>query len=173
MTDYDFNYPDMGAEKPKNDGATVNMEPASVGARFVAQLLDGVIVNLAASLPSACVGFFMGLTLGADATTQADVEALQLQAQLVGLVIGLIVGLVYYVYIPPRWDGKTVGKSAMNIHIVKADGSPVTHGTMFLRDFIGKFLSALIFMIGYIMAFFDDEKRALHDRIASTRVVKY
>jgi uncharacterized RDD family membrane protein YckC len=30
----------------------------------------------------------------------------------------------------------------------------------------------MIFAIGYIMAAFDDEKRALHDRICSTRVIR-
>jgi uncharacterized RDD family membrane protein YckC len=30
----------------------------------------------------------------------------------------------------------------------------------------------MILLIGYIMAAFDEEKRALHDRICSTRVVR-
>jgi uncharacterized RDD family membrane protein YckC len=32
-------------------------------------------------------------------------------------------------------------------------------------------ISAFILMIGYIMAAFDSEKRALHDRICETRVI--
>jgi uncharacterized RDD family membrane protein YckC len=32
-------------------------------------------------------------------------------------------------------------------------------------------ISAFILMIGYIMAGFDPEKRALHDRICETRVI--
>ncbi len=171
MSDYDFNYSEMGSEKPKNEVGGVNMEPAGIGARFVAQLLDGVIINLTVNVPSFIVGFIIGIT--AQPQTQAELESLQLIAQLVGFSIGLVVSLIYYVYIPPRWDGKTVGKSAMNIQIVKADGTPVGHGTMFLREFIGKLLSTIILFIGYIMAFFDDENRTLHDRIASTRVVKY
>jgi uncharacterized RDD family membrane protein YckC len=34
-----------------------------------------------------------------------------------------------------------------------------------------KILSGIILYIGYLMAFWDDEKRALHDRICSTRVI--
>jgi uncharacterized RDD family membrane protein YckC len=37
--------------------------------------------------------------------------------------------------------------------------------------YFSEMLSGMIMMIGYIMAGFDDEKRALHDRICNTRVV--
>jgi uncharacterized RDD family membrane protein YckC len=33
-------------------------------------------------------------------------------------------------------------------------------------------LSAILLGIGYLMIAFDDEKRALHDRICDTRVIK-
>jgi uncharacterized RDD family membrane protein YckC len=32
-------------------------------------------------------------------------------------------------------------------------------------------VSGIILLIGYIMAGFDDEKRALHDRVCDTRVI--
>jgi uncharacterized RDD family membrane protein YckC len=44
-------------------------------------------------------------------------------------------------------------------------------GRAFGRYF-GKLLSAIILGIGYIMAAFDSEKRALHDMICDTRVIK-
>ena len=37
--------------------------------------------------------------------------------------------------------------------------------------YFAKYLSAMIFMIGFIIAGFDREKRALHDHICGTRVV--
>jgi uncharacterized RDD family membrane protein YckC len=37
---------------------------------------------------------------------------------------------------------------------------------------VGKFLSALILGIGYLMAGFDRNKQGLHDRIAGTYVIK-
>ena len=38
--------------------------------------------------------------------------------------------------------------------------------------FFAEMLSGMILGIGYLMAAFDDEKRALHDRICDTRVVR-
>ena len=38
--------------------------------------------------------------------------------------------------------------------------------------FFAKFISAIILFIGYLMAAFTDRKRALHDIIAGTLVIK-
>ena len=38
--------------------------------------------------------------------------------------------------------------------------------------FLAEIVSALIFYIGYIMIAFDDQKRALHDRLCNTRVIR-
>jgi uncharacterized RDD family membrane protein YckC len=37
--------------------------------------------------------------------------------------------------------------------------------------YFAQWISAIILAIGYIMAAFDDQKRALHDRICETRVI--
>jgi uncharacterized RDD family membrane protein YckC len=66
--------------------------------------------------------------------------------------------------------GATLGKMACKIKVVTPDGGRVTYLRAFGRYF-AKLLSAMICFIGYIMAGFDDEKRALHDRICDTRVV--
>jgi len=65
----------------------------------------------------------------------------------------------------------TPGKMALSLKVVRPDGSPITYWRAFGRHF-AEILSGLILMIGYIMAAFDDEKRALHDMICDTRVVK-
>lgn len=41
----------------------------------------------------------------------------------------------------------------------------------FLREIIGKFLSAIILGIGYLMVIWNPKKQALHDKIAKTYVV--
>ena len=70
------------------------------------------------------------------------------------------------------WRGQTVGKMAMRLMVVNQDLAPVDYGTSAAREF-SKILSAIILYIGFIMAGFDAQKRALHDRIAKTYVVKY
>ena len=54
---------------------------------------------------------------------------------------------------------------------MRPNGGPIGLGRAFGRYF-AKILSGLILMIGYIMAAFDSEKRALHDMICDTRVIR-
>ncbi|NQX66597.1 RDD family protein [Paenibacillus alba] len=68
--------------------------------------------------------------------------------------------------------GQTLGKMIMGIRVVRKDGLPNTWASILLREIIGKIVSAIILCIGYIMAGIDSEKRALHDRMAGTRVVR-
>ena len=65
----------------------------------------------------------------------------------------------------------TLGKMACGLRVVMSDGGKVTYGRSLSRHF-AKILSGFMMFIGYIMAGFDDEKRALHDRICDTRVIK-
>ena len=67
--------------------------------------------------------------------------------------------------------GQTLGKMALKIKVVRPDSAPIDFGTAALRT-LAELLSGCILYIGYIMAAFDDEKRALHDRLASTRVIE-
>lgn len=67
--------------------------------------------------------------------------------------------------------GATLGKMALHIKVVMADGSPVSNGRAWGRAF-ADLLSQMSLYIGYIIAAFDEENRALHDHICSTRVVK-
>jgi uncharacterized RDD family membrane protein YckC len=60
---------------------------------------------------------------------------------------------------------------ALGLKVVRADGTALTTGRIIGRHF-AEWLSSLILAIGYIMAAFDDQKRALHDRICDTRVIR-
>ena len=87
-------------------------------------------------------------------------------------------GLILFQYLLPALYeilmvgkfGATLGKMAMGIKVVTPEGQPISYGRSTGRYF-GKMLSGIILGIGYLMAFWDPEKRALHDRICHTRVV--
>ena len=57
------------------------------------------------------------------------------------------------------------------MRIVRADFSRPTYLRAAIR-FFGKLLSDLTMYVGYIMVGFDSQRRALHDYIADTRVIK-
>ena len=73
-------------------------------------------------------------------------------------------------------NGRTVGKMAAGIRVIPADpGAPPSERVSFGQAVVraaGYVASALPVGIGFLPAFFGPERRALHDRLADTRVVK-
>jgi uncharacterized RDD family membrane protein YckC len=59
---------------------------------------------------------------------------------------------------------------ALGIVVTDLEGRRISWGRANAR-YWSKFISALIFLIGYIMAGFTQKKQALHDMIAGTLVV--
>jgi uncharacterized RDD family membrane protein YckC len=133
--------------------------------RFLAKVIDGillVVVNWA-------FGFLINLLLGVPSpgTEASNIFAVQ---QLVNFVVSIIIPAAYTTWFLGRY-GATLGKMACSIHVVRPDGSKISYGRALGRHF-AEYLSTAIFLIGYIMAAFDSQKRALHDHICNTRVTK-
>ena len=84
-------------------------------------------------------------------------------------LIFFIIQFAYNIYFVGKY-GATPGKMACKLKIVTQYGEPVSYGRATGRCF-AEILSGMVCYIGYIMAGFDKEKRALHDHICSTRVV--
>jgi uncharacterized RDD family membrane protein YckC len=84
-------------------------------------------------------------------------------------LIGIALGAAYEVYFLSA-HGATPGKMALGLRVIRPDGGPISPMLALGRHF-ALWISAIILMIGYIMAAFDAEKRALHDRICETRVI--
>lgn len=66
--------------------------------------------------------------------------------------------------------GGTVGKLICRIRVVTADGQRLSLARSFGRA-LALWVSLLPCGLGYVMAAFDSQKRALHDRICGTRVI--
>jgi uncharacterized RDD family membrane protein YckC len=95
------------------------------------------------------------------------------------LVVGLTFFMMFMMFaIPTLYEslltgryGATWGKMLCGLRVVRPDGARITYGRSFVRYF-AKCISYLTFYIGFIIAAFDGQKRALHDHICSTRVVR-
>ena len=85
-------------------------------------------------------------------------------------IILLAISLSYFVFFVGRY-GATPGKMALKLRIVRSDLSKVTY-LRALGRYFAQGLSGMLLYIGYIMAGFDSEKRALHDYLCDTRVIK-
>jgi len=82
--------------------------------------------------------------------------------------LGII--FIYNSFFVKNFSG-TPGKIALGLAVVRQDGKPMTWSCAFLRSFVS-FFSSSFFGAGCLLAAFDLEKRALHDFMANTRVLK-
>ena len=142
----------------------VDQPKAGFWIRFVAYLIDSLILGAVQFGIGLALGFVGGAMSGVD-----DEESLSMV--IMTWLCGMVIGITYAVFFT-GYNGQTPGKMALRIQVVRTDGAPMTYGRAFLREVIGKFVSALILGIGYIMAGFDRNKQGLHDRIAGTYVIR-
>lgn len=84
--------------------------------------------------------------------------------------IGLL-GLVYASYFTGT-TGQTPGKMLFGLRVVEASGDRPGHGRALLRAAAGT-IGSLVAGLGLLPLFFDPARRALHDRLFRTRVVKF
>jgi len=143
--------------------------------RFVAVLIDGIILAIPIGILEVVVFGAMGLSmarLGENPSPEDVFAVLGPLFGMIGLVSIISVGLsaAYETFFVAKY-GATPGKMALGLKVVRPDGSMLTAGRACGRYF-AKMLSGMILYIGYIMAGFDDQKRALHDRICDSRVIK-
>lgn len=66
--------------------------------------------------------------------------------------------------------GQTIGKMAARIRVVGADDRPVDAALAMRRTLAGV-VSAALLGLGFLPALFGSDRRALHDRVARTRVI--
>lgn len=144
------------------------MNYSGFGRRLVAVLLDAVILGVISGIIAAILG---GI-LGGKAMNNGEASS----SFIVGFVtfnnvVSIVLTIGYYVFYQAKM-GQTLGKKVMGIKVVDAKGKTPGALTFFLREIVGKMVSGIILGIGYLMVLWDGKKQALHDKIASTYVVK-
>ena len=143
---------------PVHHGSGTGMEHRYAGfwIRFLAMLIDGVVLWALSALT-------FDLIRKAQGIGPLDISWVDL--------VEIIVYLAYYIILTVVY-GQTLGKMVVGIRVIPQEGGANRWGAIILREVIGKFVSAIILLFGYLMAAFDSKKRAMHDRIAGTYVVK-
>lgn len=143
------------------------MNYAGFWIRFVAKFIDGLIIGIPAAVVMVIVLFATGM-MEPDANNPAALFA-NLGLRLV-LQLGVyVVGATYSGFMHSKY-GATLGKMAVGLRVVTLDGRYPSFARAFGRGF-AEILSGFCCNIGYIIAGFDEQKRALHDHICATRVV--
>ena len=145
--------------------------------RFCARMLDGLFL-MAVTFPLSVINQVIIFQSYPITNPRAGMERFEnpanlgqfLTIQAAFVLVGLILAFAYEVFFVGRFGG-TPGKLLLRMRVVRSDFSRLTYGRSAIR-FFGKMLSDLTMYIGYIMVGFDPQRRALHDYIADTRVIK-
>ena len=132
--------------------AAAATEKAGWWTRFLAILIDVIGLGIIGAI-------LTSILTGSAATAQSQGLTLLLQA-------------AYFTYFwSARGKGQTPGMRALNIRVVKTDGTQLDFVGAFVR-FIGFCIAIAAFFLGVIWAAFDAQKQGWHDKIASTYVFR-
>jgi uncharacterized RDD family membrane protein YckC len=139
--------------------------------RFCAKFIDGIILTLCGILLNLVVALVMFGTANyfGQALLRHSVHD-RLVFQGLTWLIDTAWALAYACFFILRYDAPP-GKMSVGLRLMRSDGSSLSVGRIIGRHF-AEWLSSLILFIGYLMVIGDPERRALHDRICDTRVVK-
>jgi uncharacterized RDD family membrane protein YckC len=120
---------------------------AGFGERFVAILIDAILLAI------------VGAVIRAIFTPAA------------AALVELVVGVGYYTYF---WTstGQTLGKMAMGLKVVKADGGDLLDFGGAIIRYIGYIISGIPVFLGFLWALWDPKHDTWHDKIAGTKVIK-
>ena len=138
--------------------------------RFVALVIDSLILYIVTAPLSLMFNVPMWALMRGDQPTTSELAALM--GSMMGLAaLSSLIHWLYFALMESSPRQATLGKMALNLRVTDPHGRRISFARATGR-FFAKILSGLIFLIGYLMAAFTERKRALHDIIAGTLVIK-
>jgi uncharacterized RDD family membrane protein YckC len=152
---------------------------ASFWERLVASLLDTVILAVPIGIVVYILsdGQWMDFSQFQDAMKMAqygDVDAINQMPQTDmtwEILFELLMAAVIIIFWK-RWAGATPGKKMVGIEVVNfKDNGELNNKQMIIR-YVGYIVSTLPFLIGFFMVLFRSDRRALHDLLADTAVIR-
>lgn len=153
--------------------ATAADQPAALAyaglqLRVVAFILDIMVLISFGMLFGAGIGAYLVVDSRLNDGNLSDRAPYMAVAVLLAYVFAFVP--LYFVLLWSWW-GQTVGKMAVHIKILSRTGGRVSLGRSALR-LLGYAASVAPLFLGVVIALFDRERRALHDRLADTVVVE-
>ncbi len=120
---------------------------ASFGRRLVAYLIDAILLGIVYVVFAAIFD------------------------QAVGYGLSLLIGIAYFGYLEGGPKGQTLGKMALGIRVIDfSSGGPIGYGRGVVR-YLGRIVSGIVCLLGYLWMLWDKEKQTWHDKIATSVVV--
>ena len=127
--------------------------------RWAAVFLDSIIVFLGAAIVGVASRFIFNVA-GLNASIVSSLSSL----------LSWIFQLGYFILMVHTKE-TTLGKMALGLIVKSEDGQKLSLGRIIIRETVGKFISSIIFLIGYLMVAFTEKKQGLHDKLAHSVVL--
>ncbi len=127
---------------------------ASPGRRFAGHILDMAVWAFI------LIVVVMTIAEGSEAEDGGKI--------LIGLLL-LLASVIYYFVLLS--GGKSYGKWLLGMRTFHITGKPAGFCIMLVRETIGKFISGMVFSLGYLWILWDPDHQTWHDKLVSTVVM--
>ena len=124
------------------------LEYVGVGRRFLAVLVDGII---------------LGVVLG--------IISFALRGSALGTTLVSVLGIAYLIVLEAI-QGATIGKKVLGLRVVKLDGTPIGWGESIVRNLLRIIDGIGGYLLGAIFIWTSPTKQRLGDRVAKTVVIR-
>ncbi len=132
--------------------------------RVGAYLIDLIILGMTSLIVVIPVGF-----MNLFNPTNILNRSVLFQFNVVDIALYLA-GVTYFILLTYK-TGATLGKRAMNIVVISTSNRELRLLQVVYRETIGRYLSAVVLCVGYLVILVDKSKRGFHDMLADTAVV--
>jgi uncharacterized RDD family membrane protein YckC len=155
--------------------AVTAARPAGFWARLGAYIIDRIFLSFIATFIWDLVAGMMNWKMAPPPENMTTIQDVFAYFHSLGpllayqMLVLMACGLIYEVIFNGTF-GATLGKMAIGARIVRLDGSKLTYGIAAAR-WLCERLSDILLFTGYLFIAFREDKRALHDLLAGTRVI--
>lgn len=143
----------------------LTFELAGIGSRFIAMLLDTLLLVLATIV----------IVLAAIGTTNIEKQINSPQTWVIAVLIFILFSLWqgYFLFFESTRNGQTPGKKTAGIRVIRDTGHPLDFRSALLRN-VMRAVDGLpgIYGVGFVSIFLSPQYRRLGDYVAGTLVVK-
>ncbi len=138
----------------------VQLQYVGVGWRFLAILIDAIILGIVSGVIGAAFGGAQA-SGGNASVSLAGVPAL----------LAIVISFLYFIVLEAL-QGATVGKMILGLRVVKTNGAPITWTDSLIRNLLRIIDGLFGYLVGAILIWTSPLKQRLGDRLANTVVVK-
>src|SRR5574341_810051 len=145
-------------ETPEN--VAFGYEIAGIGSRFLAALVDTLIIALIQVVVYTVLILIVSILLG---SASEDIGGPWLLA--LGVLVSFVMLWGYYLFFELVWNGQTPGKRLVKLRVIRADGMPVTLSEVLIRNLVRLVdFMPVSYGVGVISMFVSKQSQRLYHR---------